>query len=116
MLSARQELEDSRKLTEEQEEIFFQKWLKDFLDIIPKAGKVLLKNGTLTITIEDMGRIYILRAWADNVPKFLGTGEEIAHLDAINDFEERMQSLHEVREFAKFVENDDTYITIGESK
>ena len=116
MLKARQELEDNRDLTPEQEEIFFQKWLKDFLDLIPKGGKVLLKNGTLTIAIEGIGRIYSLRAWAENVPNFLGIGTEIAYLDTISDFEEKMQSLYEVKEFTKFVEDNNTKIMFQEPK
>lgn len=118
MLDARKKLEDSRNFTEEQEEISSQKFLKDFLNLIPRGGKVLLKNGDLTITIECLGRIYTFRAYIDNVPKFLGiTGTEMVPLiNTTDDFEEKMQSLPELREFARFVENDNTQITFGEPK
>ena len=117
MLEARRKLEDDRDLTKEQEEIFAQKFLKDFLDLIPRGGKVLLKNGALTIAVESIGMIHTLQAWIDNVPKFLGTGGETAHFaERINDFEEKMQSLPEFREFAKFVEDDNTKIIPQEPK
>jgi hypothetical protein len=118
MLDARKKLEDSRNFTEEQEEISSQKFLKDFLNLIPRGGKVLLKNRDLTVTIECLGRIYTFRAYIDNVPKFLGTtGTEMVPLiNTTDDFEEKMQSLPELREFARFVENDNTQITFGEPK